>query len=40
MVEKKVGRLTLEKKRAIIEREDSAALSVRQQCGIIIIKHL
>jgi putative transposase len=33
--EKKLGCLTLDRKRAIIEREDEAALSVRQQCELL-----
>jgi len=35
VAKKKVERLTLDEKRAIIEREDDAALSVRQQCGLL-----
>lgn len=35
MAAKKVGRLRLEEKRAVIEREDNAALSVRQQCELL-----
>lgn len=35
MDEKKLGCLTLDRKRAIIEREDDAALSVRQQCELL-----
>ena len=35
MVKKKVGCLTLDKKRAIIEREESSGLSVRHQCELL-----
>lgn len=35
MAKKKVGRLTLEEKRGLIEREENTALSVRQQCELL-----
>ena len=35
MAKKKVGRLTLEEKRGLIEREENSALSVRQQCELL-----
>ena len=35
MVKKKVGCLTLEEKRGLIEREENSALSVRQQCELL-----
>lgn len=35
MDEKKIGSLTLEQKRVMIEREESSSLSVRQQCELL-----
>ena len=35
MVKKKIGRLTLDEKRGLIEREENSALSVRQQCELL-----
>jgi putative transposase len=35
LAKKKVGRLTLEEKRGLIEREENSALSVRQQCELL-----
>ena len=35
MAKKKVGRLTLDEKRGLIEREENSALSVRQQCELL-----
>ena len=35
LAQKKVGCLTLEEKRAMIEQEDNVAVSVRQQCELL-----